>query len=138
MINELQSLQQNNTWNMTPLPSNKKPIGFVWVYNIERHVDGSIERYKAHLVAKVQTQTKAIDYVDTFSFVGKMTIVRQLLGTIASKHWHLIQLNVNNVFIHGDLNEEVYMTPPPGLLLSVPNQVCNYKKSLYRLKQASR
>ncbi|XP_008229790.1 PREDICTED: uncharacterized protein LOC103329135 [Prunus mume] len=112
---ELAALKANHTWSLTPLPHGKKPIGCRWVYKIKRHSDGIIERYKAHLVAKGYTQLEGIDYHDTFSPITKMITVRCLLAMAAAQDWSLHQLDVNNAFLHGDLHEEIYMSPPPGL-----------------------
>jgi hypothetical protein len=138
---ELDALSLNKTWTIVDLPAGKTPIGCRWVYRIKYHADGTIERYKARLVAKGFTQMEGVDYFETFSPVAKLTTVRVLLALAAAKGWFLEQLDINNAFLHGDLNEEVYMSLPPGF--EIPNsdcssKVCRLHKSLYGLKQASR
>ncbi|CAL8118438.1 unnamed protein product [Prunus armeniaca] len=135
---ELEALEANHTWSLTPLPPGKKPIGCHWVYKIKSHSDGTIERYKARLVAKGYTQLEDIDYHDTFSPTTKMSIVHCLLALATAQDWSLHQLDVNNAFLHGDLHEEIYMSPPPGLQRQGENLVYHLNKSLYGLKQASR
>ncbi|CAN1146609.1 Retrovirus-related Pol polyprotein from transposon TNT 1-94 [Linum perenne] len=140
MSEELQALENNRTWIITDLPPGKRPIGCKWVYRIKHHPDGSIDRYKARLVAKGFTQVYGIDFTDTFSPVAKINSVKALLAVSAIKHWHVHQMDVSNAFLHGDLEEEVYMTLPPGISTSSSTkpQVCKLLKSLYGLKQASR
>jgi hypothetical protein len=111
---ELTALLKNHTWNLVKLPRHKKAVGCKWVFKLKLHADGTIERHKARLVAKGFTQTADIDYTDTFSHVVKMTTVRVFVAIVASQNWPLFQLDVNTTFLHGDLNEEVYMKPPPG------------------------
>jgi hypothetical protein len=134
---ELQALENTGTWTLVTLPAHVKPIGCRWVYKVKHHADGTVERYKARLVAKGYNQIEGLDYFDTFSPVAKLTTVRMIIALASIHHWFLHQLDVNNAFLHEDLQEVVYMTPPPGITTD-PSKVCKLNKSLYGLKQASR
>jgi hypothetical protein len=114
---KITELEDNHTWLLTNLPPNKIPIGCKWVYKVKLKVDGSIERYKARLAAKGYTQQEGFDYYNTFSPVAKLTTVKCLRALAASNGWLLHQLDVNNAFLHGELNEEVYMKLPPVIWL---------------------
>ncbi|KAL0335651.1 UNVERIFIED_CONTAM: Retrovirus-related Pol polyprotein from transposon RE2 [Sesamum radiatum] len=114
MHEEIQALEHNKTWRMTPLPDGKKAIGCKWVYKLKLKADGNVDRYKARLVAKGYNQIEGIDYTDSFSPVAKVVTVRLFL-TIATSHgWPIHQLDVNNAFLHGYLDEDLYMLPPEG------------------------
>ncbi|MCO5593034.1 hypothetical protein L7F22_047039 [Adiantum nelumboides] len=137
MDEEMAALDVNETWKLVPLPDGKKSIGCKWVYKVKHNADGSISRYKATLVAKGYAQTYGIDYEETFSPVAKMAIVHTVIAVAASKGWLLHQMDVKNAFLHGDLQEEVYMEQPQGYE-EHPSYVCKLKKALYGLKQAPR
>ncbi|CAN6563085.1 unnamed protein product [Malus baccata var. baccata] len=114
MDEEMLALQKNNTWEVTSLPKGKKTVGCRWVFTVKYKADGSIDRYKARLVAKGYTQTYGVDYQETFSPVAKMNTVRVLISLAANMNWPLKQFDVKNAFLHGNLEEEVYMDFPPG------------------------
>lgn len=83
-------------------------------------------------------QIEGINYFDTYSLVSKLTTVRTIITLASYMHWHLHQLDENNVFLHGDIQKDVYMLIPSGVSTIKSNQVCNLVKSFYGLKQASR
>ena len=114
MDKEIQALEQTHTWVLTPLPSGKRPIGCKWVYKVKLNPDGTLKRYKARLVAKGYTKREGLDFLETFSPVAKTVSVKVLIALPSAKGWPLHQLDINNDFLHGDLDEEVYMDLPPG------------------------
>ncbi|GMI83719.1 hypothetical protein HRI_002041200 [Hibiscus trionum] len=148
MRDELQAMEYLKTWTVVPLLEGKQPIDYKWVYRVKYKADGTVDRFKARLVAKGFTQIEGVDYIDTFSPVAKMTSFKVLLALAASNDWHLLQLDVNNAFLNGQLDEEVYMKLPLGYNLknstscvdldASSNLVCKFNKSIYGLKQASR
>ena len=141
MKSELQALENNGTWSVTYFLLGKHPIGCKWAYKIKYHIDGTLEIYKAYLVAKGYSKQQGIDYLDTFSPVSKLVIVKVFLTLATIFCWTLVQLDVNNAFLYDDLLEEVYMSLPLSYHRegeSLPtNVVCRLHKSLYGLKQVS-
>lgn len=124
---------------MVPCPPNMNIVGSKWIFKVKRNPDGSVSRYKARLVAQGFSQSKGLDYDETFSHIVRHSTVRVLLALAAMNNWELRQLDVKNAFLHGDLKEEVYMSQPKGFEdPNFPNHVCLFQKSLYGLKQAPR
>ncbi|RVX16790.1 Retrovirus-related Pol polyprotein from transposon RE1 [Vitis vinifera] len=121
------------------LPSSKSTVGCRWVYAVKVGPDGQVDRLKAYLVAKGYTQVYGSDYGDTFPPVAKTASVCLLLSMVVVCSWPLYQLDIKNVFLHGDLAEEVYMEQPPGFVAQGESGlVCRLRRSLYGLKQSPR
>ena len=109
------------------------------MFTVKCRADGSIERYKARLVAKRFTQTHDIDYQEPFAPVAEINSIRALLSLAISLDWPLHQLDVKNAFLNRDLEEEVFMSQPPGFEEHLGEEkVCRLRKSLYGLKQSCR
>ncbi|GKA15748.1 putative RNA-directed DNA polymerase [Tanacetum coccineum] len=133
---EMDALKKNWTWDEVVLPPGKKTVGCRWIFTIKLDSSGKIDRLKARLVAKGYTQKYGIDYRDTFAPVAKINTIRILVSIAANKEWPLRQYDVKNAFLNGNLEEEVYMDPPPGM--NFGNKVCKLNKALYGLKQSPR
>jgi histone deacetylase 1/2 len=139
MHDEYSALMRNETWHLVPAKEGKNIIDCKWVYKVKRKSDGTIDRYKARLVAKGFKQRYRIDYEDTFSPVVKIATIRLVLSIAVSQGWTLRQLDVQNAFLHGVLEEDVYMRQPPGFEdARFPRHVCKLDKALYGLKQSPR
>ncbi|KAL0340023.1 UNVERIFIED_CONTAM: Retrovirus-related Pol polyprotein from transposon RE1 [Sesamum radiatum] len=130
---EIHALEQNHTWQLTPLPVGKRAIECKFVYKTKLRADGSVERYKAQLVAKSFNQIERVDYTDSLSPMAKNVTMRLFLIVTAAHGWPLQQLEVNNTFLHGYLEEDLYMKPLEGYLVE-PRLVCKLERSLYGLK----
>jgi len=124
MAAEFTALQANNTWSLVPLPPNREPIGCKWVFRIKENSDGSINRYEARLVAKGFHQQPGIDFNDTFSPVIKPVTITLILMLALTSDWSMQQIDVNNAFLNGFLQEEIYMIQPPGLEAQDKSLVC--------------
>lgn len=138
MITEIVALEWQHTWDICDLPSGKTMIDSQWVYKNKYNANGTIERYKSHVVVCGNKQVAGEEYNETFAPVMCMATIRTLLRPVAANKWEVFQMDVNIAFFHGDLKEEVYMKLPPGFRPSRPNKVCRLGKSLYGLKQAPR
>ena len=108
MKDEMDSLLENQTWELIELPVGKKALHNKWVYRIKNEHNGS-KHYKTRLVVKWFQQKEGIDYTKIFSPVVKMSTIRLILRMVATENLHLEQLDVKTAFFHGDLEEDLYM-----------------------------
>ena len=117
----------------------RKPIGRKWVFKKKTNVEGKVEKYKARLLAKGYSQVPRIDFGDIFSLFAKVTYIRLLLSVVAAFDFEVEQMDVKTTFLHGELEEEIYMKQPKGFAVKGKKElVCKLKKSLYGLKQSPR
>ena len=140
MNEEIESLHQNRTWDLVKPPSGKKIVGCKWVFKRKEGIPGVEDaRYKARLVAKGYSQVHGVDFHDVFSPIVKHSSIRVLLALVAMYDLELEQLDVKTAFLHGELEEQIYMEQPHGFEVDgKEDHVCLLKKSLYGLKQSSR
>jgi hypothetical protein len=136
---EYDSILTNNTWTLVPLPAGRKPISCKWVFKIKQGTNGEVERYKARLVARGFTQTYGVDYNKTFALVTKFTSIHCILALAALEDMEIHQMDVKIAFLNGELEEEIYMEQPQGIVhQGGEHLVCKLQKSLYGLKQSPR
>nr|GEU58208.1 ribonuclease H-like domain-containing protein [Tanacetum cinerariifolium] len=138
MNQEIEALNNNNTWEITKLPNGRKAICRKWIFKVKYKANGEVKRFKERLVAKGFGQKEGIDYEETFFPVVKIVTVRCLLIVDVRNKRSVYQLDVNNVFLYGELTKDVYMQLPDGYFTDNDNKVCKLTKSLYGLKQAPR
>ena len=135
----MQSMKDNDVWDLVELPKGSKPVGCKWVFKTKRDSKGNIERYKARLVAKGFTQKKGIDYNETFSPVSTKDSFRIFMALVAHYDLELHQMDVKTAFLNGNIGETIYMVQPENFVIGDPKtMVCRLKKSIYGLRQASR
>jgi hypothetical protein len=105
----MESMKTNQVWDMVDLLSRWSSNGNKWVLKIKRKANGSIECYKARLVAKSYTQEKEIDYEDIFSPIVRITSVRLILAIVTYLDLEWYQIDVRTAFLNEELNEKIYM-----------------------------
>ena len=139
MERELNTLEKARTWETVPRPPDTEIVGSKWVFRIKRKADGTIEKYKARLVARGFTQIYGVNYFDTYSPVAKLSSFRAILAIAARNDWEIESFDFDGAYLNGELNadEVIYMQAPPGVSPG-DTSVKRLKKSLYGLKQAGR
>lgn len=137
MKDEINAFNENDTWDLVPLPPGKRTIDNRWVLRVKYKPDGSIDRYRARLVVRGVFQRAGLDSDETFSPVARYDAIRALIATAAEEKLVLGQFDVRTAFLYGEIDTEIYMTQPQGFK-DGSGRVCRLKKSLYGLKQSPR
>ena len=141
---ELGGLLALHTWDMvleSSMPSGSNLMHCHYVFTVKRKADGSIEKFKARLVADGNTQKHGVDFDRIFSTVVKTTTIRLVLAIAAARDYNLTSIDIRQAYLQATLNEDLYMRPPPDVhARDVRGRplVCLLRRSLYGLKQAGR
>ena len=140
MDSEMASLERALTWTSVPRPPGKNVVGSKWVFRLKHKADGSMDKYKARVVARGFTQIVGVDFYDTYSPVARLESFRVLLALAARFDWEIEAFDFNSAYLNGELgpDEEIYMEEPPGYETSGGGTVLRLRKALYGLKQAGR
>jgi hypothetical protein len=134
---EMRSHGWNVVWTLVTAPKGANIVSCQWVFKLKRLPDGWIDRYKARLVARGFSQQYGVDYDETFAAVVRMETLRILLAIAAAEDLEIHQMDVVTAYLAGELKEEIYMTPSPGVP-DTEGLVCRLWKGLYGLKQSAR
>ena len=130
---EMDALAHLEVWRLEPLPEGRKAVKSKWVF--KEKADG---HFRVHLMAKGFTQIEGVDFDETFSPVARFESLQLLLALATLENWEIHQMDVKSAFLHGDLDEEIYMKQPQGFIVAGSEHlVCRLQKALYGLKQAS-
>jgi transposase InsO family protein len=136
MEKELQSLDEHRTWELQELPPHIRPLGVKWVWVVKTTATGGLDKFKARLVVQGYRQIPGVDFNLTYAPVARFTSFRTLMSLAAANDMEVIQLDVKNAFLYGELEEtELYVKQPPGFEDGT-HRACRLVKSLYGLKQA--
>ncbi|PNX77519.1 retrotransposon protein [Trifolium pratense] len=115
-IDEIKAIERNNTWYLINLPINKQQIAVKWVFKVKLDSNGSIAKYKVRLVAKGFLQKASLDYHKMYAPVARIETIRLVVAIASVKKWSLSQMDVKSAFLNGPLDEEVYVSQPPGFI----------------------
>lgn len=134
---ELTSMKKHGVWDIEPRPKDKRVIKCKWVFDIKEDPKTEQQRYKARLVAQGCGQHPGVDYGETFAPIVRIETIRLLFSISAQENRKMKIYDVKTAFLHGRLEEEIFMELPDGLQVN-KEQVCKLKKSIYGLKQTGR
>ncbi|KAL8102636.1 hypothetical protein AgCh_027234 [Apium graveolens] len=114
---EMDSIMNNNTWELSDLPPGCKALGNKWIFKRKMNVDGTIDKFNARLVIQGFRQKEGIDYFDTYALVARTSTIRLLIALAAIHSLVIHQMDVKTAFFNGELDEEIYMKQPEGFVM---------------------
>jgi hypothetical protein len=137
---KISSLEQARMWTTVSYPAGKNVVRWKWVFRLKRKADGSINKYKAHLVMRGFTQIYGVDYYDTYSSVTCLASFCLILVIAACNNWEVEAFDFNSAYLNGELDtdKEIYMQEPSGYKTEIRDKIKRLLKALYGLKQPSR
>jgi hypothetical protein len=109
MVEEMESMYKNETWDLVKLRSGRKHVGRKWVFMKKMNVEGQVKKFKPRLVVKGYSQVEGVDFGNISSPVEKLTSIRVLMSLAATFDLEIENMDVKKTFLHGDLEEEIYM-----------------------------
>jgi hypothetical protein len=130
MNQEIEAIERNETWELTNLSLRGKIIGVKWIFKTKLNEHREVDKYKTRLVAKGYNQQYGVDYAEVFALVARLDTIRMVLSLAAQKSWLIYQLDVKLAFLHGEINEEVFVDQPPSY------EQKGEETKVYRLKKA--
>ena len=133
---EIHSLVKNGTWELAKLPLGRKAIGVCWVFVVKRKADGSVDRYKARLVAQGYSQRPGFDFTETFAPTAKWAALRTILAIAAIEDYEIESVDISSAFLNGEIDHEIYIRQPEGFTQGDPDDVLRLFKGLYGLHQS--
>jgi hypothetical protein len=137
MQKEYNSLRRNNTWNLAKLPINVIPLSVKWVFKKKYKADGTLDKFRARLVARGFEQRYGCDYTETFAPVARLDTIRTLLALATINGWHIRISDVETAYLNGIVQEEIWIEQPfPFINKEYPGHACRLNKAIYGLKQA--
>jgi hypothetical protein len=139
MVEEMESLHKNETWDLVKFPSGRNHVDRKWVFKKKINAAGQVEKFKARLVVKGYSQVEGVDFSDIFSLVTKLTSIRVLMSLATTFDLEIEQMDVKTTFLHADLEEEIYMKYLEGFVVKGKKDlVCKLKRYIYGLKKLPR
>ena len=139
MLEEMRSIEENDTWKLCDLPAGHRPIGLKWVYKVKKDSQGAVVKHKVRLVAKGYVQRQGVDFEEVFAPVARVESVCLLVALAAQKGWQVHYIDIKSAFLNGELEEEAYVAQPPGFVDDDnEHKVLKLRKALYGLRQAPR